>query len=254
MKSKIHYAPDYLINSPHPITINVIGAGGNGSQVVQGLARMDVTLRALGKPGLIVCLYDNDKVSEANIGRQLFSEHDVGRYKAEVLISRINQFYGTAWMSNNARYNKNTVTSTNITISCVDTAKSRLQISNVWNNKKALRDWEKSYYWLDLGNSNKSGQVMLGSSHRTEQPKSKKYNTIKHLPTITEEFDLKKVKDDNEPSCSIAEAIEKQDLFINPIVSYMGLNLLWKLLKEYSVTHRGYYINLETGKTNPINL
>jgi PRTRC genetic system ThiF family protein len=254
MKSKIHYAPDYLVNPPHMITVNVIGAGGNGSQVVQGLARMNVTLRALGKPGLLVILYDDDKVSEANIGRQLFSQHDVGRYKAEVLISRINQFYGTSWCSRNNRYSKEQSSGSNITISCVDTAKSRLQISEVWNNKKLFQDWEKPYYWLDLGNSNKSGQVILGSSHHVEQPKSKKYKTIKHLPTITEEFDLKNIEDDNEPSCSIAEAIEKQDLFINPIVSYMGLNLLWKLLKEYSITHRGYYINLETGKTNSINL
>ena len=254
MKSKIHYAPDYLINSPHPITVNVIGAGGNGSQVIQGLARMHVTLKALDKPGLIVCLYDDDKVTESNQGRQLFSPSDIGRYKAEVLISRINRFYGTAWLNENCKYAKGSCSPTNITISCVDTAKARIKISQLWDDKKALRDWHIPYYWLDLGNSNKSGQVILGSSVHTEQPKSKKYKTIKKLPTIAEEFDLKSIKDDNQPSCSVAEAIEKQDLFINPIVSYMGLNLLWNLLKDYKIDHRGYYINLQTGKTNPISL
>lgn len=254
MKSKIHYTPDYLINTPHPITVSVIGAGGNGSQVIQGLARMHVTLQALGKPGLLVCLYDDDKVTESNQGRQLFSQTDIGRYKAEVLISRINRFYGTGWLNENCKYNKKHNSSTNIVISCVDTAKARIEISKYWNNPKALRDWEIPYYWLDLGNSAKSGQVVLGSSKHTEQPKSKKYKTIAKLPTIDKEFDLKSIKEDNEPSCSVAEAIEKQDLFINPIVSYMALNLLWKLLKDYSITHRGYYINLDTGKTNPIGL
>ena len=253
MKSKIHYA-EYLIQPPHPVTVNVIGAGGNGSQVIQGLARMNVTLKALGHPGLIVTMYDDDKVTEANCGRQLFAESDIGRYKAEVLVSRINRFYGTNWDCQSSKYNKKTVSYTNIVISCVDTAKARLDISEIWDGEKALRDWEIPYYWLDLGNSSKSGQVILGSSKNVKQPPSKKYKTVKHLPTVAQEFDLKNVKDDNEPSCSIAEAIEKQDLFINPIVSYMGLNLLWKLFKDYSITHRGYYINLETGKTNPINL
>ena len=96
--------------------------------------------------------------------------------------------------------------------------------------------------------------MILGNTKHCVQPESKKYKTIDKLPTIDKEFDLKSIKDDNEPSCSIAEAIEKQDLFINPIVSYMGLNLLWKLLKEYNIDHRGYYINLQTGKTNPIGL
>lgn len=254
MKQKIHYTPDYLINTPHPITVNVIGAGGNGSQVVQGLARMHVTLQALGKPGLLVCLYDDDKVTEANQGRQLFSQTDIGRYKAEVLITRINRFYGTGWLNENCKYNYKQYSSTNIVISCVDTASARQKISHVWKDKKTLKDWEVPYYWLDLGNSAKSGQVILGSSGSTEQPKSKKFDTVRKLPTVDKEFDLKSIKDDNEPSCSIAEAIEKQDLFINPIVSYMGLNLLWKLFKDYSIVHRGYYINLETGKTNPIGL
>jgi len=254
MKSKIHYAPDYIVNPPHPITVNVIGAGGNGSQVIQGLARMNVTLQALGHPGLLAIVFDDDKVTEANFGRQLFSASDVGRYKADVLISRINRFYGTSWHSTNYKYDKETAEHTNIVISCVDTAKARMNISKYWNKTKVYQDWEKPYYWLDLGNSNKSGQVILGSSDRTKQPKSKKYKTIEKLPTIDKEFDLKSIKDDNEPSCSVAEAIEKQDLFINPIVSYMGLNLLWKLFKDYSIMHRGYYINLETGKTNPIKL
>ena len=129
-----------------------------------------------------------------------------------------------------------------------------MNISKYWNKTKVYQDWVKPCYWLDFGNSNKSVQVILGSSDRTKQPKSKKYKTIEKLPTIDKEFDLKSIKDDNEPSCSVAEAIEKQDLFINPIVSYMGLNLLWKLFKDYSIMHRGYYINLETGKTNPIKL
>ena len=65
---RIHYTDGYLLNPQHPITISLIGAGGTGSQVLTCLARLDVTLRNLGHPGLFITLYDPDDVSEANIG------------------------------------------------------------------------------------------------------------------------------------------------------------------------------------------
>ena len=51
-----------MIDPQHPVTVNLIGAGGTGSQVLTCLARLDVTLRALGHPGLSVTLYDPDIV------------------------------------------------------------------------------------------------------------------------------------------------------------------------------------------------
>jgi hypothetical protein len=37
---KVHYTNKYLINPEHPITIHVIGCGGNGSQMLMQLARL----------------------------------------------------------------------------------------------------------------------------------------------------------------------------------------------------------------------
>ena len=48
---KIHYTDRYLLNPYHPVTVFVIGAGGTGSQVATGLARISVALQALGHPG-----------------------------------------------------------------------------------------------------------------------------------------------------------------------------------------------------------
>ena len=120
---RVHYIDNYLINPQHPVTVNLIGAGGTGSQVLTGLARLDVTLRALGHPGLFVTLYDPDIVTEANIGRQLFGYSDMGLNKAQCLITRINNFFGNDWkavpdifpvmMKNACRDNM-----ANITITC----------------------------------------------------------------------------------------------------------------------------------------
>ncbi len=127
MKKNIHFVDSYFHNPTHPITVSLIGCGGTGSQVLTCLARMNSTLIALGHPGLHVTAYDPDDVSEANIGRQLFSPGDIGLNKAIVLISRLNRFFGTAWEAHPQLY-KHSVAS-NITITCVDNVKSRLTLS-----------------------------------------------------------------------------------------------------------------------------
>lgn len=56
------------------VRVTVAGAGGNGAQVIGMLARLDLAIRALGHPhGLHVTAYDPDTVSEANVGRQIWS-------------------------------------------------------------------------------------------------------------------------------------------------------------------------------------
>ena len=87
---KIHFTDRYLLNPRHPVTMFVIGAGGTGSQVITNLARMSMALQALGHPGLHVTVFDPDTVSQANIGRQLFSETELGLNKAVSLVTRIN--------------------------------------------------------------------------------------------------------------------------------------------------------------------
>ena len=84
---KIHFTDRYLLNPRHPVTVFVIGAGGTGSQVITNLARMSMALQALGHPGLHVTVFDPDTVSQANIGRQLFSETELGLNKAVSLVT-----------------------------------------------------------------------------------------------------------------------------------------------------------------------
>lgn len=101
---KIHYTDNYLLKPYHPVTIHVAGAGGTGSQVITNLARMNVALQALGHPGLHVTVFDPDIITEANIGRQLFSETELGQGKATAAVTRVNRFFGTTWTAENCRY------------------------------------------------------------------------------------------------------------------------------------------------------
>jgi hypothetical protein len=59
---------------------------------------------------------------------------------------------------------------------------------------------------------------------------------------------------DSGPSCSLAEALEKQDLFINSTLAQLGCNILWKMFRNGMIEYHGLYLNLSTMKVNPIGV
>lgn len=253
---KHHFTHNYLLDPKHRITVALIGAGGTGSQVLQELARIDHALYALGHPGLHVTVYDDDMVSEANIGRQLFSPSDIGLPKSLVLIDRINSFYGLDWKAKRVRYTSESDIC-NITITCVDNVASRIEIGNTLRDHKPGGKAEEfeTYYWLDFGNQTDRGQVVLGTVFEIEQPGSSSVTPTGNMKCVDELFDLTTVDEaESGPSCSLAEALAKQDLFINSMVANVGCNLLWKLLSEGGVDCQGAYVNLKTMNVNPIKL
>lgn len=250
-----HYVHNYMLQPYHELTVNVIGCGGTGSQVLTALGRMSYALRKLGHPGLHVTAYDADIVTAANCGRQLFSEQEIGCNKAETLVSKLNFFFGTKWDSVSDFYNEDS-DHANITVSCVDTAKARLMIRDAFDRHISTEDMKRAYYWLDMGNLADRGQVVLGTApNRTvEQPKRKK-GCVATLPDVTELFDLKSVKDsDQGPSCSLAEALTKQDLYINSSIANVGMALLWKMFSVGILDIQGAYLNLTTMQMNPIRI
>ena len=261
---KIHYTDQYLLNPYHPVTVFVIGAGGTGSQVVTSLARMGMALQALGHPGLHVTVFDPDTVTEANIGRQLFSEAETGLNKAVALVTRINRFFGYTWEAkgksfpSRRKHDGDSPGLANIIITCTDNIKSRLDL---WNILKAVpvseyRSYETPLYWMDFGNTQDTGQVILGTiPKKIKQPASKLYETVESLKVITRYVKYARVKEkDSGPSCSLAEALEKQDLFINSTLAQLGCNILWKMFRNGMIEHHGLYLNLSTMKVNPIGV
>jgi len=251
---KYHYTEQYLLNPPHKVTVDLIGLGGTGSQVLSNLGRMNCALIALGHPGLHVRAWDDDKVSEANIGRQLFSKADLGINKAVVLTSRVNRHFGFEWEARAQAYTGNTFS--NIIISCVDSAMARLMIGvRLEGIPKKRVATERPYYWLDLGNLQTTGQAVLGTVYSIVQPKAET-KTASVLPNVVKKFpQLKKVKEEDQgPSCSLAEALTKQDLFINSTLAQFGCNLIWKLFREKMIRYHGCFVNLDSLIVNPIKI
>lgn len=264
-KTTMHFVPQYFLNPVHPIKVTLVGAGGNGSQMLSALCRIDHALRALGGQGLQVVVFDPDKVEAPNVGRQLFTAGDLGQNKAECLVSRFNRLYGNRWEAVPEKFDMTHFG--NITITCVDNVDVRREIGKEFRKRNISeaafrrdggRDYRCQYrehyafYWLDLGNGQRTGQAVLGSN-RVPQPDTKDYRTAEYLPVVTEQFDLAKVKDtDSGPSCSMAEALSKQDLFVNSVLVQTAASLLWSLLTDAAIDVRGFYINLDTYRTAPI--
>jgi hypothetical protein len=59
---------------------------------------------------------------------------------------------------------------------------------------------------------------------------------------------------DNTPSCSLAEALTKQDLFINSALANVGASLLWQLFREGMLFNRGFFLNLKDFRTQPLKV
>jgi PRTRC genetic system ThiF family protein len=229
-----------------PIRVAVVGVGGTGSQIVTGLSRLHIAMLSLGHPcGLEVCAWDGDNVSPANIGRQLFSPGDIGRNKAAVLINRINAYFGLHWAARSEKFSLRSHDKIpHLVITCVDTAAARREIFEYINDAAAKRHTPPSL-WLDCGNSQKSGQVMLGKfseKHGGDLPLMEQL-----LPEI---FDPS-IPEDNRPSCSLAEALESQDLFINQAIATYAGQLLWTLIRQGELSICGYWINLAEGRVVP---
>ena len=265
VKTKVHFTDNALINPTNPVTVNLIGAGGTGSQVLTALARMNHALTELNHAGLSVRLWDDDVIAESNLGRQLFAESELGLYKSVTLINRANRFFGTNWKAETQKFERDYLGKiqsnmiTEIYISCVDSVKSRFDIAEILNELKIDKGYYRNQckYWIDFGNSQFTGQVILSTIGNIRQPNSDKYETVENLPFITEEFgELLKISEleDDTPSCSLAEALEKQDLFINSTLAQMGSSLLWNLFRNGLTENRGFFLNLKNFHSQPIKL
>lgn len=263
-KPAIHFVEPELLHPYNPVRVNLIGAGGTGSQVLTALARINHSLIAFRHPGLAVTVFDDDTVTAANLGRQLFTTDEIELHKSAVLINRINRFFGTNWKTVPEKFTKKTIEANpdyamaGLTISCVDSVSARFEIACILaKHEKQHHYRNRPLYWMDFGNSRDTGQVILSTVGTIKQAASKKFRTVDRLPFVTVEFkDLLQQNDKNDdtPSCSLAEALTKQDLFINSSLANLGASLLWQLFREGLITNRGFFLNLAEFKTQPLKV
>lgn len=230
------------------INVLLYGVGATGTQVMDILAQIHGAALDSRHPGISLTAIDGDKVTEANMFRQRFGPSDLGEYKASLLVHRYNLFYGFDWQDvprfcTVDRHGRAEIpfSEADLIISCVDTAALRVAIAQggAAEDSQAL--------WLDFGNTEHRGQVVLGHL----SPRAKKDEI--YLPNI---FDLRPelatMKDTKRQSCSLAEALSQQELLVNRAVALQGMQILMNLLQHGKLTIHGAFIETRECRSRPL--
>ena len=138
----------------HLKTVTLVGLGGTGAQIARQVARIvyDMRRSRLHTPQIV--LIDPDTVETKNVGRQLFTEGEIGQNKAIALMRRFNCALGLDIVAipepvnaemHFERYG-------NLVIGAVDNHLARCELAKVEG------------VWLDCGNHRTSGQIVLGNT------------------------------------------------------------------------------------------
>ena len=123
-----------------------------------------------------------------------------------------------------------------------------LRNAHVAGNKVPTRvtdSYCRVQYWFDLGNNAASGQYLLGQPSNAQNKRSAlRLRTISELyPEIIDAA----AGEDSLPSCSAAEALERQEPYINQVLASSALAMLARLLHYGRLTHHGAFFNAATG-------
>jgi len=247
-----HTLPKPLCRRGQPLRVLIVGAGGNGSAVLLGLPYLHQAMKVRGHTGgLHVMLADGDRVTETNCVRQPFAAADVGLNKAVVLINRVNLFWGLRWQAHPDHFHKDSLRNNSacphLIIGCVDSRAARQAILSA-----VTRANDSTAYWLDLGNNASSGQYVLGQPlNAANRRNAVRLRTVAELyPEIADA----EAGEDPLPSCSAAEALERQEPFINQVLATSALAMLARLFRYGTLTHHGAFYNAATGRTSVLGV
>ena len=137
-------------------SVALVGCGGTGSLVAEGLCRL-----LLPQPDMKLVLVDHDRVEPHNLLRQAFYAGDVGRFKAEVLATRLAKLFdrpiGYSVQEFRRPYygESSPLSAARIIIGCVDNPMAREELA------AAIRP---TRWWIDAGNAENLGQVLVGNA------------------------------------------------------------------------------------------
>jgi PRTRC genetic system ThiF family protein len=247
-----HVLPKSLLHGGQPLRVLIVGAGGNGSAILLGLPYLHQAMKVWGHAGgLDVMMADGDLVSETNCVRQPFASADVGLNKAVVLINRVNLFWGLRWQAHPEHFHKDSLKTNSagphLVIGCVDTRAARQAIQSA-----VTRANDSTIYWLDLGNNASSGQYVLGQPlNAANRRNAVRLRTVAELyPEIADA----EAGEDPLPSCSAAEALERQEPFINQVLATSALAMLARLLRYGVLAHHGAFYSASTGRLSVLGV
>ncbi|MEO8131660.1 MAG: PRTRC system ThiF family protein, partial [Bryobacteraceae bacterium] len=158
----------------------------------------------------------------------------------------LNLFWGLNWKAVAEHLTSQTdVSNFDVVIGCVDTRAARKLIQaqvHGWRSRVA--------YWLDLGNSADSGQFVLGQPLNGRNRRSAQ--RLRTASEIFPELTAEALDAGDGPSCSAAEALERQEPFVNQTLAQHALALLTRLFRYGRIDHHGAFVNVAQNRVQPL--
>lgn len=144
------------------VQIVLVGVGGTGSALAIDLARLAYHCEQNGLP-VMMQIIDGDKVEPKNVGRQQFSQFEVGENKATSMARRLNLWLGLDVLGTprmltgktSLIFNDGHLKPLRIILGAVDNHKARQAIAKHAQQGQA--------WWVDTGNGEFKGQVLVGN-------------------------------------------------------------------------------------------
>jgi PRTRC genetic system ThiF family protein len=236
--------------SNEPPKLVVVGCGGTGSLVAEGLCRL------LIRSDLALMLVDFDRVEPHNLLRQNFFAGEIGKFKSQALAERLSRQYGRKIGYSVMPYERDLFDEpmgagmyhkamSLIIIGCVDTAEARKSIADSMNT--SFNNW-----WLDAGNGHHSGQVLLGNTGKLDGLKESfdiASHAVTKLPLPSLQLPgllIPPVEKPRPGDCAEAIEDDEQSPTINQAMAMLVVDFTYRLLSG-TLTSMGAYIDLDAG-------
>lgn len=236
----------------------LVGCGGTGSWLAPSVARIARVLQEQGKTAN-VWFVDPDTVEEKNIPRQNFCQAELGQNKAATLVGRLSAAWGLDISFSREHFNPTKISgshwigwdSVTVIIGCVDNAAARKEVAKSLACNRA--ESPHRLWWLDCGNTEHSGQVLLGSAANAQQLTGALVSCkiCKALPApslVAPDLLIARPEEGTRQNLSCAELqlANAQSLAVNQMVASVATDYLLRIVFG-GLRRFGTYFDLESG-------
>lgn len=237
------------------LNITLVGCGGTGSFVALHLARLAYHVRERHNRHINITFIDPDIVESKNIGRQNFCPAEIGQRKAYALAWRYGRAFGLPISYQIKKFDHSDLIVKNeaqILIGCVDNNHARTDMHKAMQAQVNGKTW-----WLDCGNDEHDGQVLIGNDAKTINPVISDLGFCSRLPLPTVQHPellnlLPELIAPEPESCADLAIREAQSLMINQMVAAHAANYLARLILSRDLNMMATYFSLTSGSARSI--
>lgn len=251
------------VGEPSAYNLYLIGCGGTGSFLALHLARMAYHAREQYGRRVNLVFVDPDIVEAKNIGRQNFCPAEIGMRKAETLARRYALAFGLeitfinealdgdssgpfSMRMRGDRYEG----ALGLVVGAVDNGAARAAIRRVMQYFQHEPVW-----WIDCGNHEHSGQVLIGN-RESAAPMISKLGFCEGLPLPSVQHPelLETPAAQEAASCADLTLHDVQSLMVNQAVATYAASYCYRMVITHDLDIYATYLDLVTGSARSMGI